>query len=89
MSFSFATCERGRALGFLKAVYPSYEIDDTIECAKDLLDFVEKDIVRIQDPMMHGNSPQVIPSTNWKNEYKNNVVKACMKLTSKPKGVQS
>ncbi len=78
MSFSFATCERQRALGFLQQVYPSRTITDTPESAGPLLDFVAKDIVRVQDPMMHGMSPQVIPGTNWNETHRDAVVSACM-----------
>lgn len=81
--FHFATCERGTALRFIKAVYPSYTIDDTPESAGLLLDFIEKDIVRVQDPMMHGNRPQIIPSKNWDEKYRDGVVKACLQLTAK------
>lgn len=84
----FATCERHRALGFIKKVYPSYLITDTDDCAKPLLDFVEKDIVRIQDPMMHGNSIAVIPSHNWDESLTSEVVEACKRLTSKKEVVK-
>lgn len=65
MSIDFATCERHRALAFIKQVYPSKEITDTAESAGPLLDFVEKDIVRIQDPMMYGNMIAINPGKNW------------------------
>lgn len=73
MGFHFATCERKRALEFLKEVYPSREVLDTPEDAGPLLDLVEKDIVRIQDPMMHGKSPQVIQGSHFKPEMMGNV----------------
>ncbi len=77
--FSFATCERRRALGFIQAVYPSKTITDTPESAGPLLDFVEKDIVRIQDPMMHGNRIQVLPGTNWTEDAakRQEIIDAC------------
>ena len=79
MSFSFATCDRKCALEFIKKVYPSKDITDTPESAGKLLDFVEKDIVRIQDPMMHGMNIRVLPSNNWNGEesVKNAIVSAC------------
>ncbi len=80
MGFSFATCERGRALGFLKAVYPKSEITDTPESAKDLLDLVEADIVRIQDPAMHGPNPQIIPSTNYDESKHGEYFAVCSKF---------
>lgn len=77
MSFQFATCERVRALGFIQRVYSGDSITDTPDSAGPLLDFVEKDIVRIQDPMMHGDSPQVVPGNNWDEKYRDAVVVAC------------
>ena len=77
-NIEFATCERNRALGFLKQVYPSKEITDTPDCAGPLLDLVERDIVRIQDPMMYGNRIEVSPNaTNWDEKYREEVVAAC------------
>ena len=77
MSFNFATCDRNRALGFLQDIYPSQTITDTPESAGQLLDYVEKDIVRIQDPLMYGNKIQVTPATNWNEEHRNKIVEAC------------
>jgi hypothetical protein len=65
MNIQFATCDRRSALKFILAVYPGKEITDTPNSAGPLLDFVEKDIVRIQDPMMYGNKIQVVPGKNW------------------------
>ncbi len=79
---TFATCVRGTALGFIQKVYPSQEITDTPESAGPLLDFVEKDIVRIQDPMMHGDNIQVIQGTNWSDDTnKKEIIAACEILT--------
>lgn len=74
-SFMFATCDRQRALSFLKQLYPSRVIVDTSESAGPLLDYVEKDIVRIPDPMMHGNRVEVSPSTNWNEKYRDEIYK--------------
>ena len=74
---SFATCDRNRALGFLQEVYPSRKIEDTPESAGPLLDFVEQDVVRIQDPMMYGKRIQVVPGTNWEEVTRDQVTKAC------------
>ena len=62
-NFSFATCERRRALGFLRAIYSKHEVNDTGRVAA-LLDLVEADIMRIQDPMMH-KPAQVIAGSAW------------------------
>lgn len=63
MSFAFATCERKRALEFLKKLYPSSVVDDTDESVKDLLDIIEADEIRVCDPDYHGG--QIIQSGNW------------------------
>jgi hypothetical protein len=76
----FATCERGRALGFLKVLYPSKEITDTKECAADFLDFVEKDIVRVQDPAMHGNGTRVITGKNFDDSLSDKIKEAINKF---------
>lgn len=43
-----------------------------------MLDFVERDVVRVQDPMMHGRTPQVIPGTHWDEQYREAVISACL-----------
>lgn len=83
MNFNFATCERHRALGFIQRVYPSKDVTDTPESAGPLLDFVEKDIVRIQDPTMHGSNIEVIQGTHWEDadaDTQAAVMAACTKL---------
>ena len=79
----FATCERHRALEFLKKLYPSQEITDTKDCAGDFLDLVAKDIVRVQDPMMHGLRCQVIPGNNWSESYTQEVLTSIAKFHGK------
>jgi hypothetical protein len=78
MNIEFATCERKRALEFIQKVYPSKMITDTPECAGPLLDLVERDIVRIQDPMMYGNRIAVSQNANnWDEKYRDDVIAAC------------
>jgi len=79
VNISFATCQRKTALEFIQKVYPSQDITDTPESAGPLLDFVEKDIVRIQDPMMYGNRIQVVPGNNWEEDadMRQSIVDAC------------
>jgi len=78
MHIEFATCERKRALEFIQKVYPNKVITDTPNCAGPLLDLVEKDIVRVQDPMMYGNSIAISPNANnWDEKYRDEVVAAC------------
>ena len=62
---TFATCERGRAIDYLRRVYPSTDPDTVEELAGDLLELVEADIVRICDPAMYGSNIEVVPGTNW------------------------
>ena len=77
MIVEFATCERKRALSYIQQAYPGRTVTDTPECAGPLLDLVEQDIVRIQDPAMYGTRINVSPNaTNWKEEYREQVVAA-------------
>lgn len=64
MSFAFATCERHRALDFLKKLYPSDVVEDTEASVKDLLDIIEADELRVCDPDFHGG--QIIEGTKFK-----------------------
>ena len=78
MQIEFATCERHRALEFIQRVYPSKTITDTPDCAGPLLDLVERDIVRIQDPAMYGNQIAVSPNApNWDESHRESVIAAC------------
>lgn len=65
-SFAFATCERVRALGFLKKLYPSYRVEDADDSVSDLLDIIEADEIRVCDPDYHGGS--IIQGKNWKDD---------------------
>ena len=65
MKLQFATCNRKTALGFLQKLYPDNTITDTDNSAKDILDLVEADIVRIPDPYFHGPAVAIFPSKNW------------------------
>lgn len=75
MKIRFETCERNRALRFLQKLYPSSTVTDTEESAKAVLDIVEKDIVRIPDPFMHGQRAGIFPSRNWDNSKKDEYIK--------------
>jgi len=83
MNIQFATCERNRALGFIQKVYPSKTITDTPESAGPLLDFVEQDLVRVQDPMMYGSQIQIVPGSKWaeNDETRQKVMDACKLFT--------
>lgn len=86
MNFSFATCVRSSALRFIQQVYSPQTITDTPDSAGPLLDFVEKDIVRVQDPMMHGNRIEVLPGTNYveDTETRAAIIKACRQFHNPP-----
>lgn len=76
MYINFATCERKRALEYLREVLPSKDLKDTPESAGPFLDYVEKDIVRVQDPMMYGSQIAITPSTNWDEKHRQPLTEA-------------
>lgn len=76
MAFYFATCDRQRALGFLKKLYPSAVIEDAPESAGPLLDLVERDVMRIPDPDFH-QPAQVIPGDAWNEAEREACVAIC------------
>ncbi len=88
MNIQFATCNRVSALRFIQQIYPSKTITDTPDCAKPLLDFVEQDLVRIQDPMMYGNKIQVVPGKQWREDAdtRKAVVDACRLVADRKEG---
>lgn len=59
--FAFATCERERALTFLQQLYPNGNV--TADSAREMLDLVEADIIRILDPNCHRGG--AIQSSKW------------------------
>ncbi len=73
MKVRFATCERKRALEYLRKFYPNRTLEDT-SGVKALLDLVEADIIRIPDPEFHPGG-QVFPSTNWEESKKDEYMK--------------
>ena len=73
----FATCDRKRALCFLQEVYSLRNIKDTPDSAGPVLDFVEQDLIRIQDPSIYGKQIQVMPGKNWKENMRDQITKAC------------
>lgn len=83
MGLQFATCDRGRALAFIEQCYPTHKISDTPGNAKELLDWVEKDVVRLLDPNMHGNC-QVVPGNNWDAIHQDTIIKAAQQLNETP-----
>lgn len=77
MNFAFATCNRGNALAFLRKLYPSSDLQDTPECAKDLLDLIEADEIRVCDPDFHSGS--IIQGKNWNDRTHANATAALKK----------
>lgn len=82
MKIHFATCNREVALEFLQKLYPSTKVEDTPEDAGPLLDLVEKDIVRIQDPNYH-NPAKVIPATHWAEASRDDFMRICQEFHNK------
>lgn len=80
---NFATCDRERALDYLKQVYPKKDITDTPECAGPLLDLVDRDVVRVQDPMMHGSRIAIIPGNNFAASETEQVHATCQQFASR------
>lgn len=78
--FNFATCDRQRAFHFLHIV-TGEPVKDEPGAAKELLDLIEKDIVRLQDPSMYGNRIAVLAGTLWDSSHREAVVKACKQIT--------
>ena len=77
MSFAFATCERNRALEFIRKLHPKQDITDTPETAGDFLDIIEADELRVCDPDCHGG--QIIIGTNFNGTTQERAVKAMNK----------
>lgn len=71
----FETCDRQRALGFLRRFITSRVVQDTPEDAGPLLDFVEADLIRIPDPEMHP-SGAVFPGKSWTDDKREEVLAA-------------
>ncbi len=73
MHVRFETCERRRALGFLRKFYPNAKLEDKGN-TKDVLDLVEADIIRIPDPQFHPGG-RIYPSSNWDDLNKDQYMK--------------
>lgn len=86
---NFATCNRKRAFGFIRAVYPSYEV--TEEDCSDVLDAVEQDLIRIEDPFMYGVQILIVIGNEFDSEkhdageIHSHCMKMIEKIKSKPK----
>lgn len=78
MTVEFATCEKNTAFEYIKKVLPSKEIKE--EMISKLLLLVEKDILRVQDPLMYGNTIGVVQGRNFKQENMSEVNEAIDQL---------
>ena len=79
MIINFATCDRQQALGFLRQLYASRDFEDEGN-TKALLDLVEADNVRIQDPNIYGSRVGVIPGTHWDESRRQEIFDVCKKF---------
>ena len=78
MNIEFATCVKATAFGYLQKVYPSKDLKEEM-CSK-LLDLVQKDIVRIRDPLMYGNRIAVVQGQKYNSENKKDIDEAIAQL---------
>lgn len=76
MFVNFATCNRSDALKYLQTASPGDNITDTPDSAGPVLDLVAKDVLRVQDPLMHGNRIAVIAGNNYSESHEAEVTKA-------------
>jgi hypothetical protein len=81
MYIEFATCVRHTALEYLRQVLPDSGVEDTTESAGPLLDLVQADIVRVQDPMMYGSRVGIVPGTKFREEDRERIIAAGKVLT--------
>ena len=77
MAFMFATCCTKMAEEFIQRVYPNAKVNPETPAMKAVLDLVGADIIRIQDPMMHGTAPQVVAGTHWDESRRDEIAAAC------------
>ena len=77
MNFAFATCERQRALKFLKKIYPKSVVEDIDSSVKDLLDIIEADELRVSDPNFHRG--QIVQGKNYKHDTQERAKVALLK----------
>ena len=76
----FATCERGRALDYLRQTLPDAELYDSRTSIGPFLDLVEGDIVRVQDPLMYGKRIAINPGKKWDEKWREKVMEAAQPL---------
>ena len=81
MSIMFVTCDKERALGFINKMYPENE-DLVLDEIPLLIDLIEKDILRVQDPEFH-NPCQIVAGKNYSEDYNEDIQDAINELKDK------
>jgi len=76
----FGTNNRKTALEYIQRSEPSK--NHTEESAVKLLDLVEKDVVRVGDPFMHGGKSPITPSDTYTDDMHNEVMTAINDMRS-------
>ncbi|KQP02491.1 hypothetical protein [Pseudorhodoferax sp. Leaf265] len=89
MHFTFATCERNKALAFMQTAEPGAGLTDTPESAGPVLDLVERDVLRVQDPLMHGKQIAVIAGTKYTDDHDAEIQPAVKVLLSAVRAARS
>ena len=74
MNIAFATCNRRVAEKFIQEVNPSVVIN--FDNCKKLLDLIERDVLRVCDPMMHGKAGLVIGGKNYSKSFDKSIAEA-------------
>jgi hypothetical protein len=70
MYINFATTNRSTAHSYIQKVYDDLQITDTDDCAKPMLDLVEKNLLCVQDPAMYGSRIAIQPTQIWDEKYR-------------------
>ena len=79
MSIEFATCVKSKALEYIQKVLPSGKItEDSINL---LLDLVDKDILRVQDPFMYGSRIGIIHGKKYDTAFESDIAKAIKQIS--------
>lgn len=82
MSIQFVTCDRRRALEFIRRSWPKIIIEDTPKDAKPILDLIEADIIRIGDPDYHPVG-MIVPGKNYKADEHLLVIDVCQSFNQR------
>lgn len=72
----YSTCNRGVAMEFLVKIYPGTVIED-VGKTRALLDLVEADKVRIQNPAIYGRFSEIVQGANYSQREKQEIERVC------------